>query len=208
MKKSVLFPAIIALSAGSASAHIVDFYFGMRGAAVVPPTESAARGSGLLSYNHHTFNYSLDLFVTGVSIDDLLGTGPNGTPLHLYQAPRGQNGDIMADPGFFGSFVEDGAGIRITLTDIRLGGQQGAFSSSIFETEQALYDGNLYIQLYTVQYPNGEIRGQLPRLGKGELALLDSDDFQGVDRDPIPAPSPGAGAIVPLAASLLLRRRR
>ncbi|MBK7403952.1 MAG: CHRD domain-containing protein [Phycisphaerales bacterium] len=206
MKTFIAASWIVVSAIGSAAqAHIYNFYFGMSGANVVPPTDSLARGSGAFRYNHHTFNYDLDLYVSGVALTDLLDTGPNGTPLQAFVAPRGQNGDIALDPGYFGDFVQDGDGIRLTLSTIRLGGQQGAFSSNIYNTEQALYDGHLYFQLFTTQYPNGEIRGQIPPLGR----FLQTDDLgsshevKGLSR----IPAPGTCA-VGLLALVGWRRRR
>lgn len=210
MKKSaVALPLAVACSAAvPAHAHIFNFVFGMRGGAVVPPTDSTALGYGGLFYNHHTFNYDLDLYITGIALDDLLDTGPNGTPIHIYHAPRGQTGDIVLDPGLFGEFVQDGEGIRLTLDDIRIGGQQGAFTSSIFDNENALYDGHLYIQLYTTQYPDGEIRGQIPPLYKflGNDGAADKVELDGPPGR-IPAPA-GVSLFAAACAGLAARRRR
>jgi hypothetical protein len=199
--------ATLALSTTVAQAHIFDFLFGMVGSNVVPPSGSDAQGLGLFNYNHHSFKYDLDLFITGVSLDDLLGAGPNGTPLHIYHGRPGENGDIVMDPGFFGDFVQEADGIRLTLSTISIGGQQGAFESSIFANQEWLYGGELYIQLYTKQFPNGDIRGRLPHLGKSP-EWTDNDGFAGLQGDPIPAPAPGAIACVPFGAWLAARRRR
>ena len=209
MKSIIACSVVLAGVAGvapQAHAHIMNFVFGMSGANVVPPTDSAARGSGVFRYNHHTFNYDLDLRITGVALDDLLDTGPNGTPLQIFNAPRGQTGDIVLDPGYYGDFVQDGDAIRLTLSLIRIGGQQGAFSSNIFENENTLYDGHLYIQLFTNQYPDGEIRGQLPPLFKfirGE----DVDRLAGLKSPPTRIPAPAASLAL-LGGGLLARRRR
>jgi hypothetical protein len=196
-----------ALGAG-ADAHLFHYVFGMNGHSVVEPTDSSAGGTGHLVYNHHTFTYDLDLRITGVGLDDLFDAGPNGTPLHIYHAPRGQNGDIVLDPGYFGDFVQDGDAIRLTLSLRRIGGQQGAFSSNLFENQNWMYDGDLYIQLFTQQYPDGEIRGQLPTFGKhlGPRALGEFAGLQGPP-EPVNIPAP-AGAMLILACGLAARRRR
>ena len=202
--------AAVILSAGAtlAQAHILPFHFGMTGNQVVPGgTDSSAHGSGFLTYNHHTFNYDLDLFITGININDLLDVGPNGTPIQIFNAPYGQNGDVVLDPGFFGDFVQDGNGIRLTLNTIRIGGQQGNLDTSIFDNENALFDGNLYVQVFTTQYPNGEIRGQLPPFGR----FLDNEGqrgFVGIHGAPTRIPAPPAFAALGLAGLCARRRRR
>lgn len=205
--KSLLPAIMVAACAASAHGHILDIVFGMRAQNVVPASGSDARATGTLDYNHHTFRYDIDLVVTGVALDDLLGTGPNNTPLHIYHGPRGQNGDITLDPSSFADFVQDGDNIRLTASTLQLGGPQGAFSSSIFDNEDWLYRGQLYIQLYTVQYPDGAIRGQLPPI----LKQLGMDGLEeGVDPigPPSPIPAPATPALVVGAAMLASRRRR
>lgn len=205
--KSLIPAILVAACAASAQGHIFEIVFGMRGQNVVPASGSDARATGRLAYNHHTFRYDIDLVVTGVGLDDLLGTGPNSSPLHIYQGMRGQNGDIVLDPSNFRSFVQDGENIRLTASSLQLGGSQGAFSSSIFDNEDALYRGQLYIQLYTVQYPNGAIRGQLPPILKqlGTDGLEERVDSVG---PPLPIPAPATPALVVGGALLAARRRR
>lgn len=205
--KSLYAAIVVASSAASAQAHVLDIVFGMRGQNVVPASDSDARATGMLAYNHHTFRYDIDLVVTGVALDDLLGTGPNSTPLHIYEGRRGQNGDITLDPSHFTDFVQDGENIRLTALGLQLGGSQGAFSTSIFDNEEWLYEGSLYIQLYTVQYPNGEIRGQLPPILKqlGEHGLEEGVSPNG---PPSPIPSPATPLLMVGVGLLASRRRR
>lgn len=197
----------VAACQSCAHAHIFTFLFGMGGSAVVPPTDSTAHGAVTFAYNHHTFNYDMELVITGVALEDLLDTGPNGTPVHIYKAPRGETGDIVLDPGYYGDFVQEGDKLRLSLSTIRLGGQQGGFSSSIFDNEQALYDGNLYIQLYTTQYPDGEIRGQLPPLEK-RFRSEHLRGFRDTISPPTPIPAPAAPLAIAAAGVLATRRRR
>ncbi len=208
MKSTILSQIlVVGLVCGGAHAHIYGFSSGMRGEAVVPPNDSTARGQIRLAYNHHTFRYDLDVHVMGIALEDLLDTGPNGTPLHIYNAPRGQTGDIVLDPSYFGDFVQDGDNIRLTVELLRIGGDQGAFESSIFANQEALYDGKLYVQLYTTQYPNGEIRGQIPRLGSFP-GIAGSGVFAGLDGEPYQIPAPSASALLIMAGLFASRRQR
>ena len=208
MKPTIITQVLIAgLVCGVAHAHIYSLVFGLNAQNVVPPTDSTAKGFARFDYNHHTFNYDLDVVIKDVALEDLAAAGPNGTPLHIYLAPRGQTGDIVLDPTNFGDFVQDGDDIRLTVSLLRLGGQQGAFESNIFGNQEALYDGHLYMQLYTNQYPNGEIRGQIPPYGKF-LGNTGSGPFIDMDGPPSQIPAPAAGSLLALAGLLATRRRR
>jgi len=198
---------IVGLAASATHAHIYNFIFGVNSHSVVPPTDSTATGFARFDYNHHTFNYDLDIQIKGVALEDLAAVGPNGTPIQIFRAPRGQTGDLVLDPGYYGDFVQDGEFIRLVVDNVRLGGVQGAFESNIFTNQEALYDGDLYIQLFTNQYPTGEIRGQIPPYGK----FLNNDGlggFMDVDGPPSQIPTPAAGSLLALAGLLATRRRR
>ncbi len=196
-----------ALLSSAASGHIFNYSFGLTGGGVVPPNDSTAKGHGTLFYNHHTFKYDLDVFINGVTLDELLPTGPNGTPLQIFHGRPGQIGDLVLDPSFYGDFVEEGDGIRLFVETLPLGGQQGNLFSNLFENDQWLAEGSLYVQLFTTNYPNGELRGQIPRIFK----FLGEDGPEGevnLEKPPgrIPAPSTLAAASLALAA--VGRRRR
>lgn len=206
--KSAIAPILaLSLLCGAANAHIYNYIFGMNNHAMVPPTDSTARGSVRFDYNHHQYDYDLNLRIRGVALDDLLAAGPNGTPLHIYRAPRGQTGDIVLDPSYFGDFFQDGDDIRLIVENIRLGGNQGAFESNMFGNHHDLLDGFLYLQLFTKQYPNGEIRGQIPLWGR----FLDTDNlegFVGQDGPPSMIPAPAAPLLLAAGGLLATRRRR
>lgn len=192
----------------AAGAHVFPFVFGLNGRSVVDPTDSTATGMARFTYNHHTFNYELDLQIRGIGLDDLLGVGPNGTPIGVFYAPRGQNGDMVLDPGYFGDFYEDGEYIRLQLEHIRLGGQQGNLNSNVFLNQEYLYDGQLYMQIFTNQYPGGEIRGQIPPLFKFFQLNEGSGEYADVVGGPSQIPAPAGAAVLALGGLLASRRRR
>ena len=197
----------VALTAAIADAHLYSFLFGLNGHSVVEPTDSNATGTGLLVYNHHTINYDLDLRIRGIAMGDLLGVGPNGSPIGIFNAPRGQNGDLVLDPGYFGDFEQDGEFLRLQLSNIILGDDQGAFNSNIFLNETELIEGRLYMQIFTQQYPDGEIRGQIPIFRK----FLDYNapgEFAGLIGPPTRIPAPGTGLTLCALGLLAVRRRR
>lgn len=212
MRRSVIQAATCALAvmATAAHGHLYFLSFSMAGDRVVPESDSDAYARGLFVYNHHSLQYQLEIRFSGITLDDLYDTGPNNTPLHIYNARRGENGPIVIDPGLFGEFTEDSEGVTFTL-DVwtRLGGTQGNFSSGLFANEYALYEGHLYVQLFTQDHPEGAIRGQLPHYhhyaeGLGLRGFVDPENPPFRTR----IPAPGGVALACLAGLAAIRRRR
>lgn len=137
------------------------FNFNLDGSQEVPPTGSDAVGSAQLIYDDASKTFDLDLVVFGIALGDLMDVGPNDTPVHLHMAPPGENGPIVIDVGFFAEFFADGQGIRLQIQDAPFGGQQGNLFSDPQENEAALFAGNLYLNIHTISFPGGEIRGQV-----------------------------------------------
>lgn len=169
---------VLALAVAPADAGQIAFNFPLSGSQEVPPNNSDAVGAARLLYDTDTQRYSLDLMVFGIGLDELAPAGPNGTPVHVHMAPRGQNGPIVVDLGFVSSFEVSGLGIRLRIDDALFGGQQGNLFSDPDENEAALFAGNLYANVHTHNFRGGEIRGQiipepatLGLLAAGMLAL-------------------------------------
>jgi len=152
--------AACALAAPSSGAFIT-VNFPLSGDQEVPAADNDSFGVGKLVLDTTAKTFDLDLFVVGIELDDLLDVGPNGTPVHIHNAPAGSNGGIVIDLGFFGDFVEDGLGITLSLRDIAFGGVQGFVSSDVDENIEQFFQGNLYVNIHTADFPGGEIRGQL-----------------------------------------------
>lgn len=144
--------------AGAASA--VTYFVPLEGSQEVPPNASTATGMGKVKYNPNT-NF---IKVTG----DFSGLGSNVTVAHLHG---------LAGPGFTAPPI-----FGFTVT----GGTSGTFSGSAFLTdpqEAGLFAGLTYINVHSVNFGPGEIRGQV-------------------------IPAPGVGAVFAGAALAFLRRRR
>jgi hypothetical protein len=178
--------ALSALAIGaSASAGIMTVNFMLEGAQEVPPSGSSALGIGQLNYDTTDDTFDISLYVVGIPLGNLMGAGPNSSPVHIHLAPAGSNGGIVIDLGFLGSFAQSGLGIELTLTDVAAGGTFGAVSSDPATVQQAFRDGNLYVNIHTTRNPGGEIRGQIP-----------------------PIPTPASAALIGAAGLLAVGRRR
>ncbi|HZW09378.1 MAG TPA: CHRD domain-containing protein [Phycisphaerales bacterium] len=153
--------AVLAAAGSLASAEIIEWNFFMSGENEVPPNDSDATGAGQLLYNTDTQTFSMDIMIYGIDLADLAPVGPNGSPLHIHNAPVGENGPIVIDLGFISSFVQDGQGIRYRVTDHLFGGTMGGVSSDPDDNEAALFAGELYVNVHTHEFMGGELRGQL-----------------------------------------------
>jgi hypothetical protein len=155
-----------------ASAGIIELNFNLSGDQEVPPNNSTAVGSAQLLYDPSDQTFDLDLMVFGIALSELHGVGPNNSPVHIHMAPAGANGSIVIDLDFFGNFVADGLGIRMQITNALFGGAQGGLTSDPMANQAALFAGNLYLNIHTMNFNGGEIRGQIPVPGAGSLSLL------------------------------------
>lgn len=189
VKSAALIAAAVAAGAASTThAHIINYFAKLDGLQVVDPTDSPATGVASIKYDHHSFVIYVKLYLDGIGMDDLKGDGPNDTPFHIHLASRGENGPLVVDLGWWSTteFVEyEPKKLFVQWDSVVLGGDQGGFESDIFANDAALTAEQLYIDVHTNAYPNGEIRGQI-----------------------FPVPAPGALATLGLAGLVAARRRR
>lgn len=176
MKRGLTAMAVAAASALAAPASagiILEFNFNLSGDQEVPANNSTSVGSAQLLYDPSDMTFDLDLMVFGIGLADLHGVGPNSSPVHMHLAPAGANGAIVVDLGFFDAFEVDGQGIRLQITNATLGGTMGGLTTDPAANEAALLAGNLYVNIHTMSFNGGEIRGQIPPVpAPGALALL------------------------------------
>jgi hypothetical protein len=113
------------------TAYIAD----LKGAFEVPPTDSKATGKGNFTYDGASKKLTWTITYSGLSAE--------AKAAHLHgPAKEGEN-----------------AGPMITLSPL----QSPIKGAAILTEDQvkALTGGNMYVNVHTAQYPDGEIRGQV-----------------------------------------------
>jgi CHRD domain len=123
----------LALVTSSAVADTTTFTAGLNGDSQVPPTDSKAKGKGQFLYDHKSKKLTWTITYWGVS----------AKAAHLHgRASEGANADKM-----------------ITVSPL-----QSPIKGAAILTEnqvKALIGGDMYIDVHSAKYPDGEIRGQL-----------------------------------------------
>lgn len=127
--------AVLAFSAMPAFAETLKFTADLKGAAEVPPTDSA--GTGKLEA---TLDTDSKVFTWTVTYEGLSG---DATGAHFHAGVEGAAGDVVVPiPDPLASPINGNA----TLTDDQVTQLQG---------------GNWYVNIHTAKFPDGEIRGQV-----------------------------------------------
>lgn len=128
------------------------FFAKLRGRNEVPPVETDARGQAFfkLSRDELSLKFKLELF-------DI----ENVVVAHLHLGAKGANGPVVAF--LFGPITNPVSIECATFTGMIT--QEDLVGPLAGQTLDALVNeiiaGNIYINVHTVQQPNGEIRGQL-----------------------------------------------
>lgn len=116
-------------------APLTTYMSALRGAQEVPPNASVATGAGTLVTTPSTREIKAAVVTTGIT----------GTAAHIHQGALGVNGPIIVPlvESVPGSGIWTGAA---TLTDAQY---------------NSLAAGNLYFNVHSAAFPDGEIRGQI-----------------------------------------------
>ncbi len=122
-------------------------------ATLTPGADGAvnSHGSGTATVN---YNATADDFTYTLSWANLTG---NATMAHIHYGAPGVSGPIIIP--FFMSTMPATDTISGTLTQADVTPADGI--STIAEVAQAIEAGNAYVNIHTLQYPAGELRGQL-----------------------------------------------
>lgn len=130
--------------AGLAQAQIVYLQATLSGTQEVPPTPSTASGLGCFS-----FDTSTNIISYNITFSGLMGAE---TAAHFHQGAVGVNGGVI---------------INLPLGSPKIGTAALTAAQAI-----QLLAGNIYTNVHTTVFPNGEIRGQLTVLTPTTLICL------------------------------------
>jgi len=128
----------------------------LSGSEEVPPVQQTA--SGIASLELSADGHSLHYKITVVNLRDAMMA-------QLYLGHAGQNGDLIAwlypigppptvIPGLLTGTLAEGT---LSATDF-MGKMKG---KTMNDLDQEIRNGNIYVNVYTKQHPDGEFRGQV-----------------------------------------------
>lgn len=134
-------PALVALGLWLTGCGTTEADTDLTGGEEVPPVTTQARGvaNAELDGDELTVTGSFE----GLS-SDLFPVA--GSAAHVHSAPRGQNGGIVFN-------------LDVTSTDNRSGTFRGSRALSD-EEKEAFENGDFYVNVHTVNFNSGELRGQ------------------------------------------------
>lgn len=146
----------LVLFAAGAHAQVFNFRAHLSGSEEVPPVDTRAQGQAV-------FQTSLD----GTSIHFMLNVAniEDITQAHIHLAPAGQNGPVVAwlfpampppvlIPGRFQGVLSAGVITEGSL----VGPLEG---KTLDDLISEIMNGNTYVNVHTVPFPAGEVRGQI-----------------------------------------------
>lgn len=172
--KTIVFFVLIA---GASVFGQWDFYAVLTGLDEVPPNGSSAFASASLTLNPAQDRLTIHLTLFALDLDGAQTPDnplDNITGLHIHSAPAGVNGPVVF--GLIGInndlngdvLINPPAGTVFSAWDL-LEGNNTTLAAQI----ENLFDGRLYINVHTVAYPGGEIRGQIHLIPEpATLALM------------------------------------
>lgn len=146
---------IAVLTTSAAQADVWYFDVNITHDQHVPPTGSEATGHATIVYDDETNLLSADIYIEGILHEDLLYG-------HLHEGRLGYYGEMIAHLGHAHMWEHHGNGLRRVVTDLPI--------DEMWE-DDLLTDG-AYVNIHTVQWEAGEIRGQAlatPRLSTTAL---------------------------------------
>ncbi|AJY75062.1 CHRD domain-containing protein [Paenibacillus beijingensis] len=120
----------------------------------VPPVRTVATGNAVFQLNDSGTRLSFQLVVRNIT---------RMTQAHIHLGRPGQNGPIVAflfGPSKFGISTRRGV-VRGVLTSRDLVGPLSG--RTISDLVREIRRGNAYVNVHTIQNPDGEIRGQIRR---------------------------------------------
>lgn len=157
----------------------------LSGAQEVPPVVTSAFGSATLWLNDTMDRLEIQVSLAGLDLDGTQtpDTDDNVTGLHIHAAPAGINGGVVfglispfSDTN--GDLVIDAlAGTVISAWDLTEGN-----GTTLDAQLPALFSEGLYLNVHTVAFPGGEIRGQIAAVPLPATSLLFAGGVAGLWR--------------------------
>nr|WP_046231847.1 CHRD domain-containing protein [Paenibacillus algorifonticola] len=124
----------------------------LKGRNEVPPVKTAATGDAILRLNRTNNQLLFKLVIRNIN---------RVTQAHIHLGKRGENGPVVAflfGPSKFGITVRRGVIRGILRNNDLVGPLKG---KTIRDLIREFERGNAYVNVHTIQNPNGEIRGQI-----------------------------------------------
>ena len=140
--RGLFFSGVLCALALTAHAQVVEFRATINAGQENPATVSPATGSAIMLYDVGANTFDLI-----VSID---GMANLATASHLHEGPVGTNGGVVTNLGGETAYTRSGNSLRATFRNITHGGDK-----------LKLLQGGAYFNIHSVQFPGGEVRGQL-----------------------------------------------
>jgi CHRD domain/PEP-CTERM motif len=120
---------------------------------------SPGKGTGVVTFSSALDDLAVDITFSGLTSPTAVPPGVPG-PAHIHFGAPGVSGPILFPFLTFPIGVTSGSFVT-TLTAANLLPDPANGISTFAEAVKAIQDGDTYINIHTVAFPGGEIRGQL-----------------------------------------------
>jgi hypothetical protein len=156
--------AVIAIAAASpAAAKTLTFRASLSGIAPPTTTGSPARGKAVIRVNTSSKRVSVDLDVTGITLDQLadgLVAKPIG-PIHFHVYRTADDVELILPLPYGPDYRATKTGFRVTMRgyDYAAGAKLINSGASLDEFVNGLRGQRIVLNVHTDKFPNGEISG-------------------------------------------------
>ncbi|WP_294039511.1 CHRD domain-containing protein [Sphingomonas sp.] len=164
MRLFPLFAAIAFIGASPATAKTMTFRATLTGIAPPTATGSPARGSAIIKVDTTTKKVSVDLDVTGITLDQLndgLVAKPVG-PIHFHVYRTADDVELILPLPYGPNYKATGTGFRVTVRgyDYETGAKLLNTGASFDEFVNAMRGQRALLDIHTDKFPDGEISGK------------------------------------------------